>query len=208
MIWAVLLLMAGAFGLLTYLVKTNPSFATDLQITQSVQLIRHPAFAWCISLVSWPGFTPQVVIGAGLITLWLVGLGLRWEAVAALAAALASTALNGLVKDLIQRPRPLPSQVNVVAALTSYSFPSGHVMFYVTFFGFLGFLALCLLQPSPKRTVLLVLLGGLIAFIGLSRIYLGEHWASDVLGSYLLGSLLLAAIIQFYRWGKVRFVSK
>jgi len=50
-----------------------------------------------------------------------------------------------------------------------------------------------------------VLFGILIALVGVSRIYVGEHWASDVLGAYLLGSVTLVAIIQFYIWGKTRF---
>jgi undecaprenyl-diphosphatase len=62
-----------------------------------------------------------------------------------------------------------------------------------------------LLKPSLKRSLPLVVFGGLIVLIGVSRIYLGEHWASDVLGSYLLGSLTLVVIIQFYLWGKTRF---
>jgi len=78
-------------------------------------------------------------------------------------------------------------------------------MFYLGFLGFIGFLVFSLLKPSLKRSLLLVLFGGLILLIGVSRIYLGEHWASDVLGSYLLGSLTLVATIQFYRWGKTRF---
>jgi undecaprenyl-diphosphatase len=45
----------------------------------------------------------------------------------------------------------------------------------------------------------------MIALIGPSRIYLGQHWASDVLGAYLLGTLTLVANIAFYRWGKSRF---
>jgi undecaprenyl-diphosphatase len=78
-------------------------------------------------------------------------------------------------------------------------------MFYLGFFGFIGFLAFSLLKPSLKRSALLVFIGALVALIGISRIDLGQHWASDVLGAYLLGSLTLAVIIQFYRWGKTRF---
>jgi undecaprenyl-diphosphatase len=78
-------------------------------------------------------------------------------------------------------------------------------MFYLGFFGFIWFLAFSLLKPSLKRSLPLVVFGGLIVLIGVSRIYLGEHWASDVLGSYLLGSLTLVVIIQFYLWGKTRF---
>jgi undecaprenyl-diphosphatase len=123
----------------------------------------------------------------------------------ALIAAVSSTAINVLVKSLIQRPRPTPDMVNVYSKLNSYSFPSGHVMFYCIFFGFIAFLAFSLLKPSLKRSLLLVFFGGLVVLIGVSRIYLGEHWASDVLGSYLLGSLTLVAIIQVYLWGKTRF---
>ena len=78
-------------------------------------------------------------------------------------------------------------------------------MFYLGFFGFLGFLSFSLLKPSLKRWLFMLLIGSLIALIGISRIYLGEHWASDVLGSYLLGALSLVVIIQVYRWGKTRF---
>jgi undecaprenyl-diphosphatase len=66
------------------------------------------------------------------------------------------------------------------------------------------FLGFTLLKPSWARTLLLVILGSLVALIGLSRIYLGAHWASDVTGAYLLGSLWLAVSIGIYRWGKAR----
>ena len=176
-----LVVVAGAFAGLTFLVKTTPSFAIDLQITRAIQLLHFPYFAFLMNLVSWPGFSPQSMIIAGLIVLLIYGFGLHWEAVMALIAAVFSTAINLLVKDLIQRPRPTAITVNVVDLLNSYSFPSGHVMFYLGFFGFIGFLAFSLLKPSLKRSLLLVLSGGLVALIGASRIYLGEHWASDVL---------------------------
>jgi undecaprenyl-diphosphatase len=197
--------VASAFAVLTFLVKTMPAFAIDLQITRTVQLINFPSFALLMSLVSWPGFNPQSMIIAGLIIVAIYGLGLHWEAVMALVAVIFSTTIDVVIKDLIQRPRPTASLVNVFAKLTSYSFPSGHVMFYLGFFGFIGFLTFSLLKPSLKRSLILALIGSLVLLIGVSRIYLGEHWASDVLGSYLLGSLTLVATIQVYLWGKTRF---
>ncbi len=200
-----LVVVAVAFAVLTFWVKTMPTFAVDLQITRAVQSINFPSFALLMSLVSWPGFGPQDVIIAGLIILLIYAFGLHWEAVMALIAALFTTGINVLVKDLVQRPRPTPNLVNVFAKLPSYSFPSGHVMFYLGFFGFIWFLAFTLLKPSLKRSLLLVFFGILIVLVGVSRIYLGEHWPSDVLGSYLLGSLTLVVIIQFYLWGKKHF---
>lgn len=200
-----LLLVAGSFAVLTFLVKTMPSFSTDLQITQFIQLINIPFFALFMSLISWPGFLPQSMIITALAALLLYKLGWKWESLMMLFAATFSSGVNVLVKDLIQRPRPMAGMVNVISTLTSYSFPSGHVMFYLGFFGFVAFLVFSLLKPSPKRNLLLVILCSLIILIGPSRIFLGQHWASDVLGAYLLGSLTLVVVIQFYRWGKTRF---
>jgi membrane-associated phospholipid phosphatase len=200
-----LVIFAVSFAVLTFLVKTMPSFAIDLKITRAIQSINFPPFTVLMSLVSWPGFGPQVMIIAGLIILLVFGFGLHWEAIMMLAAATLSTAINVLVKDLIHRPRPTSPLVKVMDLLKSYSFPSGHVMFYVCFFGFIVFLTFSLLKPSLKRSLLLVLFGSLIGLIGASRIFLGEHWASDVLGAYLLGSLTLVATVQIYLWGKTRF---
>ena len=200
-----LVVFVAAFAVLTFLVKTMPSFAIDLQITKAIQMINFPAFAWLMNAISWPGFIPQSMIISAIIIVLIYGLGLQWEAVVALVGAVFSTAVNLLVKDLVARPRPASSLVNVYATLTDFSFPSGHVMFYLGVFGFVWFLAFTLLKHSIKRTLLLVLFGILIALVGVSRIYVGEHWASDVLGAYLLGSVTLVAIIQFYIWGKTRF---
>ena len=155
--------------------------------------------------ISWPGFLPQSAIITGVIILLILGFGLQWEALVALIAALLSIGLNVLVKDLIMRPRPAAALVHVLATLTDFSFPSGHVMFYTSFYGFIIFLAYTLMKPSIRRTLLVVVFGLLVLLIGVSRVYVGEHWASDALGAYLLGTLTLVAIIQLYRWGKPRF---
>ena len=201
----VLLFITAAFAVLTFLVITTPSFALDLQITRGLQSIKFPGFAGLMVAVSWPGFWPQSAIITGAIILLILGIGLQWEALVALMAALLSTGLNLLVKNLIQRPRPPALLVHVLATPSGSSFPSGHVMYYTGFFGFIVFLAFSLWKPSLKRSLLLAFFGLLVLLAGISRIYVGEHWASDVLGAYLLGSLTLVAIIQLYRWGKPRF---
>jgi membrane-associated phospholipid phosphatase len=200
-----LFLAIAAFAVLTFMVKTMPSFPIDLRITRTLQSIASPLFSTAMGFISWPGFLPQAFVISALAVLVIYTLGLHWEALIALVAALLPGVVNILVKELIRRPRPAIDLVNVFRILDSYSFPSGHVMFYVGFFGFLWFLIFTLLRQSLARTLLLGFLGSLILLVGISRIYLGQHWASDVIGAYLLGGITLAVILQFYRWGKKRF---
>ena len=195
----------SAFSLLTFLVETRPSFELDIQITLAIQSIDSHLFAGLMRLISWPGFLPQSILMVLLIAFTLYVNGLRWEALTSLLASAASGVSNELAKNLIQRPRPAVDEVHVFEVLTSYSFPSGHVMYYTIVFGFVGYLAYTLLKHSVKRSLILGVSGTFIALVGVSRIYLGQHWASDVLGAYLLGGLILAGIILFYRWGKTRF---
>jgi undecaprenyl-diphosphatase len=198
----------AAFAVLTLMVRATPLFTLDLQITRTLQVIDSPLLAAAMRLISWPGFLPQSVILPILAALLLYRLGLHWEAVTALVAAFLPGLVNLLVKELIRRPRPTLDLVDVFRVLDSYSFPSGHVMFYTGFFGFLWFATFSLFKPSPLRTLLLILVGSLILLVGVSRIYLGQHWASDILGAILLGGLTLAFVLQFYRWGKKRFFDR
>ena len=201
-----LLLAISVFSLLTFLVETTPSFPIDLQITQAIQTIDSPIFAVLMRLISWPGFLPQSVLIILLIAFTLSMYRLRWESVLSLLTALISGITNQSVKYMIQRPRPASDLVDVFETLASYSFPSGHVMFYVTFFGFVWYVIYTVLKRSVQRSLLLIFLGALIILVGVSRIHLGQHWASDVLGAYLLGSLILVGIIVVHQWSKTRFM--
>ena len=200
-----LLLATCVFALLTFLVRTTPSFPIDLRITSAIQSISYPFFDGLMRLVSWPGFLPQSVIITLLIAISLFIVGLRWESFTSLLASIVSGLTNGLIKGIIQRPRPGADVVDVFEILNSYSFPSGHVMFYTILFGFIWYLALTLLRRSLLRSMFLVFFGALIALVGVSRIYLGQHWASDVLGAYLLGGLILVLVVFLYQRGKKRF---
>ena len=206
LLFSVLLVSAvGAFAFLTFLVETTPSFPVDLQITRAIQSIDSPLFAGLMQLISWPGFLPQSVIITALIAFLLYFYGLRWESVISSLAAISSGVSNEWIKNLTQRPRPSGDLVDVFQVLISYSFPSGHVMFYTILFGFTGYVTYTFLKSSLLRSVLLVLLGGFILLVGVSRIYLGQHWASDVLGAYLLGGVILTGIILLHQWGRTRF---
>ncbi len=200
-----LIATVGAFATLTILVKITPSFPIDLQITRTLQSLRSPIFSAFMQVISWPGFLPQCFIVSAVIVLALHIFGFQWESLAAVFATLLPPITNLIVKETIRRPRPAMDLVDVVRILDSYSFPSGHVMFYVGFFGFLWFLVFTLLKRSWLRTTLLFFMGIFIVLVGASRIYLGQHWATDVLGAYLLGSLTLVVNVGFYRWGRKRF---
>jgi membrane-associated phospholipid phosphatase len=195
----------GASALLALLAFFIPYFPFDLHTNLELQEDLPGWIGLVLQAVSWPGYAVQSALVVAISLLILAGMGLRWEAVAGLFAAVFSGALNTLLKLLIHRPRPSSSLVEVFSLQDSYSFPSGHVMFYCTFFGFMVFLAFVLFKPTLRRSLFILALIFLIVTVGISRIYLGEHWASDVAGGYLLGSLCLILTLQFYRWGKKHF---
>lgn len=201
----VLIVAFTGFVVLAIFAKSTPYFPIDLVITETLQSVHNPGFSLLMNMISWAGYFPQ----SGIITLLIVGLfylyGFYWEAIMGIIVAIFNLSLNILVKVIVHRVRPGVNLVHVVVVLNSYSFPSGHVMFYTGFFGFIWFLIFSRLRKSWIRSLLLTVFGILIGLIGLSRVYLGEHWTSDVVGGYLLGILTLAASILVYRWGKQRF---
>ena len=93
------------------------------------------------------------------------------------------TILNQTLKSLLQRPRP--TEFRIINE-TGYSFPSGHSMISMAFYGFLIYLIYKNLKNKYLKFTLIIILFILIISIGLSRIYLGVHYTSDVLAGFLL----------------------
>jgi membrane-associated phospholipid phosphatase len=196
---------AIAFGTLAFFASFTNYFPLDLTITLAVQSINFYPFDVLMRYLTVIGFAPQVLLLWSLTILFLYISGLKWESFMALFAVGVATIVGGAAKLIIGRPRPDASLVHVIEKLTDTSFPSGHVLFYVSFVGFLWFLCYTLLKPSWRRSLALWVFGAVVALGGLSRIYLGEHWPSDVLGAYLLGSICLIITIALYSWGKTRY---
>ncbi len=193
------------FLILAVLAHTVAYITFDVTITREVQKFNAGWFDVLMRALSWIGFAPQVYVISFLILFFLYASGLKWKLVVAFASVVGISVLGLGIKLLVDRPRPSADLVYVVSQLKDYSFPSGHVLYFTAFFGYLVFLAYTLLKHSWWRTSLIVILGGMVALIGLSRIYEGQHWASDVLAAYLLGSIWLALTVYSYRWGKTRF---
>ena len=108
-------------------------------------------------------------------------------------------ALSGLVhqffKILIHRPRPSEFALIIQAG---YSFPSGHSLSSMAIYGFLIYLIYHRVEDQRKRRLLIGLLSLLIVLIGLSRVYLGVHYISDVLAGFSLGLTFLIAFCSFF----------
>lgn len=103
------------------------------------------------------------------------------------------TVLNQLLKNILQRPRP--TEFRIIEE-TGYSFPSGHSMTSMAFYGYLIYLIYKYVKNKYVKWISIVLLGILICSIGISRIYLGVHYTSDVLGGFLISVSYLVIYIS------------
>ena len=189
------------FAALFILVRTRRSAATDAAVTMKLQRRKKPWFDRLMHIVSWPGFPPQSRLLPPSIAsiLWITGF--RLEAVFQL-LAWGTGGLSFMFKRIMRRSRPGPNDPGirvVVANIGGSSFPSGHVINYVGVYGFLSYLAFTWIRPTAIRRAVVGSLMSLIALVGLSRIYLGHHWLTDVLASYTLGTTYLIALTGIYR---------
>jgi undecaprenyl-diphosphatase len=193
------------FAVLALLAHTNPYFSFDLSVEHAVQKMSSPWLTAVMSATSLGGnyATPYILTAIAVLAFWFGGW--RSEAVGLAVSATGGGLINRTIKMFIARPRPVSSLVDVLDADRSgASFPSGHVAFYVSFFGFLFFVAYALLpKGSWIRRIALVATAIPVLTVGLSRVYLGAHWPSDTIGGYLWSGVWLAIVLHLYRHWKV-----
>ena len=104
---------------------------------------------------------------------------------------------GAIIKLIIARERPL-TEYAANLALATHSFPSGHTSGSTVAYGLLAYLAWQLI-PQPLGSIVVIALIVLIIFIGISRVYLGAHFPSDIVGGWLLGAIVLCGIIVIVR---------
>jgi undecaprenyl-diphosphatase len=191
------LILAGTVSLiLAILSKFYPYFFFDLLITKQIQLITNPFISELLILVSRLGNFKEAILSlitvAGAVFIY----GYKKEGLMLTLSTLGAVTLSESLKFLIARPRPDALLITQVEKFfRNDSFPSGHVLFFIGFYGYLLYLSYVRLQKKKIRYFFSILFTGLIAVVGVSRIYLGSHWFSDVLAAYLIGSIWLYIVV-------------
>lgn len=188
---------AAAFGALAWLVSAGQTASADLALGRAIQAVDAPWFAGLMLGFSELGFPPLslALVLLPALVLW----ALRRPLEARLLILAGGAGLLALpVKLVFARARPSPEALNVTRQLMDTSFPSGHTLLFVAFFGSLFYLAYTRLRRGWARSLVLWLLGALIVLVGPSRVYLGHHWPSDVLAAYALGLVYLVLLVVWY----------
>ncbi len=194
----ILIIIVLGFLLLSVLVSFFPSSFIDREFSEEIQEHENPFLDAVMKAASYPGYVPYAPIMVIITALLFYIRKHKREAIFVI-LTLASSLLSTLVKFIINRPRPGKDIVKVLIQTHQQSFPSGHVLFYVVFFGFLSLL-MYMFKHIGKKLRLTITAGCMlmIFIIPISRIYLGAHWFTDVLGGFLLGILYLFALSYLY----------
>ncbi|MDF2937934.1 MAG: rane-associated phospholipid phosphatase [Paenibacillaceae bacterium] len=194
---AAALTAAFIFAAIAALIRLQTFPGLDEKIAARVQEWESPLLTSGMTFLSWMGSgLPLVLLTAVIMGLLYRMLGFRREIGLIAFTALGSALLNTGLKHLFRRPRP---EVYRLAEAAGFSFPSGHSMAAFSLYGLLALLLWPHLRGKPGKTVLLAAAALLILAIGLSRIYLGVHYPSDVLGGYAASGCWIAAVLALYR---------
>ena len=156
----------------------------DVAVERFIQGLDWGPLTHVFTIIDWVDGVRQQALGIAAIALVAA---VNWRAAPLVVVGALSGAIYSITAFLIKRPRPAGNLVHVVHHAGSTSYPSGHVAF---FSWVLILLIVCLAfgrLPKPVMAAAWVAAGLVLLTVGIGRIYLGEHWPSDVLGGLALG---------------------
>jgi membrane-associated phospholipid phosphatase len=185
--WSFLLLgtvLLAIFAALTFYATGHLYMPFDVSIERSIQAVNWGPLVTVFNWFDWLEGTRQLYAAGAAIGLVAV---ISWRKAPLMVAGALSGPIYSVVQAIIQRPRPSADLVHVIRHTASYSFPSGHVVF---FSWLLVLLVVCLgvgRLPRPLLAVAWIAAALVLLVDCLGRIYLGEHWPSDVVGGLALG---------------------
>src|SRR3989304_3814765 len=185
------------FVWLTIFVMVDPQNSFDVSVTNFIHQFSNPVLDKIMIVISLPGEFPISGLVLIFFGAWLYR---RYQNKGLLLATTLTgfTLVSEAFKVWVSRPRPEIFLTEGYRLPSDFSFPSGHARFYILVLGLALLIALSefKLRKERNRLVIAVLLA--ILSVGISRVYLGVHWATDVLGGYLLGLGLLEVLVIVY----------
>ncbi|MDE2816654.1 MAG: phosphatase PAP2 family protein [Chloroflexota bacterium] len=177
-------------------------FPLDVGVAEVVKAWQFPLLDPVLHGVSAIGWfriaAPTTIVAVIVVAI----LGLRWQAVTLGVAALTGHLFNQLLKALIERPRPEMAAERIAElGVDTFAFPSGHAQSFTIFYGFLAYLIWQHVPWPWLRWLGVTAALMMIVLVGISRVYLGVHWPSDVLGAYTIGILWVLLWTRVLRAG-------
>ncbi|HHW36214.1 MAG TPA: phosphatase PAP2 family protein [Bacillales bacterium] len=188
--------LAG-FVFLAMMVTYDKIIQFDSTVISFIQGFETPTLTVIMKLFTNIGSTVFIVPLSLLILVFLYKvLKHRSELILFVAVMVGSNILYFLLKLYFHRARP---DLHRLIEVSGYSFPSGHATNACTLYGILAFLLWRHIRTRSGRTILIILSVMMIFTIGISRIYLGVHYPSDIVAGYFLSVLWLTTAIWFYQ---------
>ena len=179
------------FILLLVLIVTNQIEGFDNLVYQGI-FINHPFWNEFYKYFTHIGSTVSVIVIT--IVLFFV-LRKKKDKIMLLSSVAITVAMNQIIKHIVLRPRP-PLERRLIQK-GGYSFPSGHAMISMCLCGLFIYFCATRIKNKTTRIICITLLCILMLMIGISRIYLGVHYPSDIIGGYLLSLAILIGDITF-----------
>lgn len=187
-----------SFAMLAIFIHGAPPGEVDLALARLIQ--RYDFLELPMRIISLPadGFIPHILGGLSVIALF--ALGWKRESFLLAGTTVGSAIINTSLKHWIERPRPSTAEVVRRGLFEGFSFPSGHVAFFVCYFGTLALIFSKRIERPRARALSIGLCLLPIALIPLSRVYLGAHWPSDTIGSLLWATAFVAIAWRLFHW--------
>jgi len=180
------------FIILTIIVSINKIPSFDTQIQSFFLNIRNDNLTKIITFITNIGSASSLITLSLLI---LINIKNKKYPISIIINLISVFLISQLAKIIITRPRPI--EINLIEA-SGYSYPSGHTMVSMAYFGFLAYLASIHIKNKILKNITITILITIPTLIGLSRIYLGVHYPSDVLAGILLSIIYLTIFINLY----------